>query len=1077
MSDRADSQVILEVDDITKQFPGVLANDRVSLSLRRGEILALLGENGAGKSTLMNIVYGLYRPDSGVLRVRGREVRFASAREAIQNGIGMVHQHFQLVDVMTVAENVVLGEERTVAVQGRGNRLMGAVLRWLPSITIFVFSLIIGFALGQPKYLLGSAVVGLGLGLGVAFPAAARPVWGVVWSVGLALLAVWIAARVELITQVALTDVALRQTIETVDERTAEDGTKITVVQRERIRFDWRREARDAGSVENLMATAKARLEEYRGRGVPGWLIDAIDDWPPRTRALSAALFLLVFGWHSLKSWRGTSIRPAPLHPPDQAVLGALVLFYGFIAWTNLDHVSDALRVALTALVIAGLGWALVRTMQRRRARGAGEVAPISPLDGALDAFNNFLHTVTQIRDERLAAERVRELSQQYGLEVDPDAVIERLPVGVQQRVEIVKALYRDADILILDEPTAVLTPQESRELFKIMRELAAQGVSIIFITHKLKEVFEVATHIVVMRDGRVVGTTTPAEATEASLAAMMVGREVILEIDKGEAQPAGPVLEVSGLNALNDRGAQALNDVSFTVRAGEVLGIAGVQGNGQTELVEVLTGLRAATSGSVRLLGVELQPDVQPVGGLWQRAAAFVLDMIVVGLIAYLLGYFVAYFGESTFRNASTATRVAGALIAFVVVDALYFLGSWKVAARTLGMSIFSLEIADEQDHHPATLRLALRYLIWLALRLPAGIPALISFAQTAQDPEHRTWFDRRLGLRVIRRARITARDIKDVGSSHVPENRQRHGLVSLYSVADNLILNDYYAKPFAQEPTLVTAPLALGWYALVFGAVVAGLMAVALWAWDGWLWPALLDLYNVPPDMRDFARDVALGSDRAAALQWPLIISILALLGAGILFGIIAHGVTVLIFGAGPVRALRERVRDTLRGVAGQAPGAPQDGGLLRDEDAILDNANRLIEEYDIRTPSPDTAGGSLSGGNQQKLIVAREFSRQPRLLIAAQPTRGIDVGSIEFIHRRIIDQRDEGAAVLLVSAELDEIMALSDRIAVMYKGEIIDTVDARQATREQIGLLMAGIHPDQPSGERFSPALAGT
>lgn len=1075
MTNRPEPEVILEVEDIVKQFPGVLANDHVSLKLRRGEILALLGENGAGKSTLMNIIYGLYRPDSGTIRVKGEEVRFASPREAIQHGIGMVHQHFQLVEVMTVAENVVLGEEGTVAVQGRGHPLWSAVLHWLPSLTVFLFCVLLGVALGAARYLLGGAVVGAGLALGVAFPAVARLVWGALWRVGLVLLAVWIAMRVELMTQVALTDVALRHPIDVVDERAGEsDGTKLAVVERVRVNFDWRREAREAGSVAQLMANARAKLESYRGAGMPGWLIDAIDIWPPRARALSVAVFLLAFGWHSLRSWRGIFPRPAMLRAADQGLLGALIVFSGAIAWMNLDHVSAALRVALTAIVVAGLIWALVRTHQQRARRAAGEVVAISPLDAALDAFNSALHGVTQIRNERLAAERVRELSQQYGLEVDPDVVIERLPVGVQQRVEIIKALYRNADILILDEPTAVLTPQESRELFKIMRELASQGVSIIFITHKLKEVFEVATHIVVMRDGQVVGTTTPAEATEASLAAMMVGREVILQIEKDEAQPGETVLEVVGLNAYNDRGAKALQDVSFSVRAGEVLGIAGVQGNGQTELVEVLTGLREATSGSVKLLGVELQPDVQPTGKLWARAAAFVIDMVLVGLIAYLLGYFVAYFGESTFRNASTATRVAGALIVFVVVDALYFLGSWRISARTIGMSFFSLEIANEQDKHPGTLRLTLRYLIWLALRLPAGVPALVSFVLTAQDPDGRAWFDRQLGLRVIRRERITARQIKDAGSSHVPEDRQRYGLVHLYSVADNLILNDYYIKPFAQEPTLLMVPLALTSYALVFGAVVAGLTGLALWVWDQWLWTAILDAYHVPLEMREIVPSVALGSERAAALQWPLIISILLLLVAEIVFGIIAHGVAILVFGAGPVRALMARGRAWLdRVVRGREQNAALDGGLLRNEEAILANARRLIEEFDIRTPSPTTAGGSLSGGNQQKMIVAREFSRRPRLLIAAQPTRGIDVGSIEFIHRRIIEQRDEGAAVLLVSAELDEIMALSDRIAVMYKGEIIDTVNAREATREQLGLLMAGIHPDQRAPE---PALAG-
>ena len=322
------SDIVLEVRGITKRFPGVLANDQVDLTLRQGEILALLGENGAGKSTLMNIVYGLYHPDEGELLVKGQAVKLNGPRDAIGRGIGMVHQHFQLIPVMTVAENVVLGEE----------------------------------------------------------------------------------------------------------------------------------------------------------------------------------------------------------------------------------------------VVRAG---------------------------GVLDRAK--------------AEQRVRDLSHQYGLEVDPAAIIEELPVGTQQRVEIVKALYRKAEILILDEPTAVLTPQEGEELFAIMRELAARGVSIIFISHKLKEVLAVATRIMVMRAGRVVGEAEPAEATEASLASMMVGRDVILQVPKAPAKPGDVVLHVDALTALDDRKHQAVSGVSFEVRAGEILGIAGVQGNGQTELVEVLTGLRASGGGRVTIGGRDL--------------------------------------------------------------------------------------------------------------------------------------------------------------------------------------------------------------------------------------------------------------------------------------------------------------------------------------------------------------------------------------------------------------------------------------------------------------------------------------
>ncbi len=502
-----DSEIVLEARNVTKRFPGVLANDRVNLKLHRGEILALLGENGAGKSTLMNVVYGLYHQDEGEVYIKGELVHLQSPSDAIARGVGMVHQHFQLVQPMTVAENVMLGAE---------------IVKW-------------GFSLDRQK-----------------------------------------------------------------------------------------------------------------------------------------------------------------------------------------------------------------------------------------------------------ANRRVAELSERYGLAVDPTAIIEEIPVGVQQRVEIIKALYREADILILDEPTAVLTPQEIEDLFRIMRDLAAQGNSIIFITHKLKEVLAVAHRIVVMRDGRVVGDATPAESTQASLASMMVGRDVILVVDKEEAQPKEVVLRVEDLHAFDDRGHPALNGTSFEVRAGEVLGIAGVQGNGQTELVEVLTGLRPPTGGQVTING-----------------------QVVTG---------------------------------------------------------------------------------------------------------------------------ASPRTITEQKVSHIPENRHRYGMVGTISVADNLVLNTYYQRPFAH--------------------------------------------------------------------------------------------------------------------------------GMMLDESAIKHRAGELVEEFDVRTPSVETPGGSLSGGNQQKMVVAREFGRPIKLLIAAQPTRGIDVGSIEFIHSEIIERRDAGVAVLLVSAELDEILALSDRIAVMYHGEILATVPAEEATREQLGLLMAGV-----------------
>ena len=1065
MAEHHDNEMVLEVEGVTKQFPGVLANDNVSLSLRRGEILALLGENGAGKSTLMNIIYGLYHADKGTIRLKGREVHFASPREAIRSGIGMVHQHFQLVDVMTVAENVVLGEEGTVAYRGERSPLVGWVLRWLPSLLVFALSAIIGLSLGGLSYALGGVAVGAALAALVARPPWARLTWGLVWRVGLALVALNIAGQVELVTRVGITAVALRQEVEIHKEKkpkTMDAGytVKRAVVKHQRVPFSWSKEYRNATNngtgIEGVIARAKEEMAPYRDDSIPGWLLDAIDDVPPVAHALSVAVFLLLLGAYSVHSWRGTRATPGRLHPYDLALLGALLLVYIGASWQELSVASVEWRVALTLALGVGLGWETWRTYHHRQRQGDALLRP-SPLDSVVDAFLTFITNLTEIGNMRLAAERVREFSRQYGLEVDPDAVVEKLPVGMQQRVEIIKALYRQADILILDEPTAVLTPQEGRELFKIMRQLSEQGVSIIFITHKLKEVFEVATHIVVMRGGRVVGATTPDQATETSLAAMMVGREVILKVEKDEAHPTEPVLEVEKLNALDDRGAQALHDVSFRVRAGEVLGIAGVQGNGQTELVEVLTGLRAPTSGAVRLLGMDLQPDEQPDGKLWPRLAALVLDMALVALMAYFVGFFVWYFRDGQFGAVSAA-------IVTLVVDALYFLGGWKWFGATFGMALFGLEVSEaESDNRPGTLRLLRRYVVFTALRLPLFVPLLAAFEQARRAGKTRCWHDTLADVRVIKRERITPRRIKDVGTSHVPEDRLRHGLVKLYSVADNLVLNDYYERPFAKEPNLAQLPGALLRYLVVAGVVIAALTAVALYVWDRWLWEALLDAYRVPEAMRDLG--TSLGKDQKAALQYPLLISIVLFLGAEMLFGAVAHVVAVWFLGRRRVRAfyhqVEARIRRAFWRAAGQAgvPDAPK-GGLLRDEQAIVQHARDLIHEFDIRTPGPEALGGTLSGGNQQKLIVAREFSRKPRLLIAAQPTRGIDVGSIEFIHNQIIEQRDAGAAVLLVSAELDEIMALSDRIAVLYKGEVIDTLPAEEATREQLGLLMAGV-----------------
>jgi len=497
--------LVLELRGITKAFPGIVANDHVDFELARGEVHALLGENGAGKSTLMNILYGLYKADSGEIRLNGRPVSFASAKDAIENGIGMVHQHFMLIPVMTVAENIVLGTE-----------------------------------------------------------------------------------------------------------------------------------------------------------------------------------------------------------PVREGVL----------------------------------------------------------------------------LDERGAERRVRELSEQFGLAVDPGALVSSITVGQQQRVEILKALYRGADVLILDEPTAVLTPQESIELFGIIKSLRADGKSIIFISHKLNEVLEIADRITVLRRGKKIETVPREGATEESLARAMVGRDVLLRVEKSPADPGAALLDVADLHVFDDRGIEKVKGVTFSVHAGEIVGIAGVDGNGQTELIDAITGLRRFAQGTVKVAGHE-------------------------------------------FRHAG-------------------------------------------------------------------------------------------------------AREMLDAGVGHIPEDRQRRGLVLEFSIAENIALHDYAEPPDAK--------------------------------W-GWLFPKRL-----------------------------------------------------------------------------------------------IDRARILIEEFDVRGGGPLTRAGGLSGGNQQKVVAAREIARDPKVLIAAQPTRGLDVGAIEYLHRRLVEEREEGRAILLVSLELDEILSLSDRIFVLYEGEIVGE-HTSDVSEDEIGLEMLG------------------
>jgi ABC-type uncharacterized transport system ATPase subunit len=390
------------------------------------------------------------------------------------------------------------------------------------------------------------------------------------------------------------------------------------------------------------------------------------------------------------------------------------------------------------------------------------------------------------VLDLDAARKLVNDISAKFGFDVDPDALVEDLPVGVQQRVEIIKSLARDAKILVLDEPTAVLTPQETDELMEIMRGLAKSGTSIVFITHKLREVKAVADKITVIRQGKVVGQALPTADT-AELASMMVGRDVDLKVEKKTKEPGGVVLKVDGVSVLDDRQQRAVNNVSFEVHAGEILAIAGVQGNGQTELAEAILGLRQLHTASGDIL-----------------------------------------ISDKSVRGESV-------------------------------------------------------------------------------------------------------RSILENGVGYVPEDRKKDGLVSEFSIAENLMLNGSFTAPFTK--------------------------------------------------------------------------------GLGILF------------------ADRNRIAD------------------------------KLVKEFDVRTPSAATLAGKLSGGNQQKVVLARELSREVKLLIVSQPTRGVDVGSIEFIHERLVEERNTGKAVVLISTELDEVMALADRIAVMYRGKIVGVVGP-ETDRLKLGQMMAGV-----------------
>lgn len=506
-------EYVIEMLNITKEFPGIVANDDITLQVEKGEIHALLGENGAGKSTLMNVLFGLYQPEKGKIRVKGKEVNITNPNIANDLGIGMVHQHFMLVDPLTVTENIILGKEPTK------------------------------------------------------------------------------------------------------------------------------------------------------------------------------------FGTINLKE----------------------------------------------------------------------------------------------------ASQEVKRISEQYGLQVDPNAKIADISVGMQQRVEILKTLYRGAEILIFDEPTAVLTPQEITELISIMKKLIAEGKSIILITHKLKEIMEVCDRVTVIRKGKGIGTVDVKDTNPDHLASLMVGREVVFKTEKAPSKPKQEILKIENLTVNDSRHVNAVNNLNLTVRAGEIVGIAGVDGNGQSELIEAITGLMHSQSGKI---------------------------------------------------------------------------------------------VLNDKDI-----------------------------------------------------TNLKPRKVTESGIGHIPQDRHKHGLVLDYSMSENMVLQTYYQKPYSNM-------------------------------------------------------------------------------------------------------------------------------GVLNYKE-IEKKAKELIAEYDVRTPSEKTLARALSGGNQQKAIIGREMDREPDLLIAAQPTRGLDVGAIEFIHKRLIEHRDQGKAVLLVSFELDEIMNVSDRIAVMYEGQVVAVVNPKETTEQELGLLMAGSKKQSEAG----------
>lgn len=597
----AQDDYVIEMRHITKEFPGIIANDDITLQLKRGEIHALLGENGAGKSTLMSVLFGLYQPEKGEILKDGKVVKINSPNDATALGIGMVHQHFKLVEVFSVLDNIILGAE------------------------------------------------------------------------------------------------------------------------------------------------------------------------------------------------------------PNKA---------GFLT-------------------------------------------------------------------KKEARKKVVDLSEKYGLKIDPDAIIEDITVGMQQRTEILKMLYRDNEILIFDEPTAVLTPQEIDELMQIMRNLAAEGKSILFITHKLNEIMAVADRCSVLRKGKYIGTVNVADTTKEELSKMMVGRDVKFAVDKDDAQPKGEILKVENLCVESKIHKKlAVKDVSFTVHSGEIVCIAGIDGNGQTELVYGLTGLEKLAPNidetEERKIDVPVWTKLKNVDKK-ERAKLFFTQS----------GEFIRYFFVK---------------LGFKIWDWMKKVGE-GIASKCVALWNKLVFVFDKNKRESIDVNADVKGRVYLC----------------GQD---------------ITKASIRKRS--KTGMSHIPEDRHKHGLVLDYSLEQNMVLQRYWEKDF-------------------------------------------------------------------------------------------------------------------------------QAGGFIKKK-SVRKYSDNLIAQYDVRSGQGSvTKVRSMSGGNQQKAIVARELDRPHNLLVAVQPTRGLDVGAIEYIHAQIVKDRDEGAGVLLVSLELDEVMNLSDRILVMYEGEIVGELDPKKTTVQELGLYMAGAKRD--------------